>query len=563
MAQIKNKFIFFDTLEKFTNRLLANEIPPTSITFVNEVEVKNAGLANEETVIKHSFIYTQGQYWYTTLSEDTQDVVAKIETLEDLVNAGYIKYNEVQQTYLPNSETLINGQKTNELPVSAKAVKAAIDAIGTNTDQGATGQAIINVRQTNGVVTATPGDIAASHVTYTPNPTTPETTMTNVQGAISEIYGKVEEGKLSVRHSNGSSIVPVANGVISVDGSDYFIYQGETKIATINVPKDMFLRSGKVVYGTYNSETETFTPAPAADDQSNAYVKLVIDDDTTDGNENAIYIPAAELVTEYSGSETTTITVSVTNHQISATLRNGSVTWNHLATSLQNKISAQKTTITTIDQTNPASKHILVSKTAGNESNGTGDNYTISEYDIASADEVASIPRIQSKSTGMVHVIIGSGNNPSATIDDSKIGSLPEGTSADKTLVQWVQDSIDAMGGENLWEKGTSNGNPVNSVKTKYAGAATAANGAFSISAGDHTQTNNQGEAAFGSYNISSSGNTDVEKTMFSVGIGDNSESLNGLEVRKDGSIILRIDKGSINGPEPSRLQDELEWYIG
>jgi hypothetical protein len=53
MAKITNKFIFFDTLDKFNTRLNANEIPSTSIVFVYEVD--STSQANPKPVL-NSFI---------------------------------------------------------------------------------------------------------------------------------------------------------------------------------------------------------------------------------------------------------------------------------------------------------------------------------------------------------------------------------------------------------------------------------------------------------------------------------------------------------------------------
>ena len=54
----------------------------------------------------------------------------------------------------------MNGDNTTAGSV-AKAVKDGIDAIGTGTAQGETGKAITSLTQTNGVVTATAGTVAA------------------------------------------------------------------------------------------------------------------------------------------------------------------------------------------------------------------------------------------------------------------------------------------------------------------------------------------------------------------------------------------------------------------
>ena len=567
MAIITNKFIFFDTLQKFRNRLAADEIPLTSIAFVNEVEVKNAGQQNETTEIKHSFIYTQGQYWYTTLSEDTQDVVAKLETLEDLINGGYVKYDEVQQTYRPNDETLINSQKTNELPISSKALKGAIEGLTINSGNPVSdsGKYIDTIKEENGIITPHFKQVAASEVSYD-NSSDTGVTQTTVQGAIHDIYHFTTNNGLVRLYDSSGNLVQDKN--IEVNGTTYTIKQGNEVVANINIPKEMFLRSGDVVYGTYNSNTKVFTPdnpdanhpngTPNAD-QSNALIKLLIDIDDTEGDdteERAVYIPAASLVTEYkSGSgnnDKVKITVNPDTHLITASVSQGTIEESDLTSALQTKINgkadssfvgtipngATATTVTGyIDEKAAASKTVVqegtsdsnprhVTVTPDNTSADGHTTYKINETNIASASYVGTIP----------------------------------GTSSASSVVAYVDEQISALetavGGTNLWENGTG----TNSTKTK-AGNTTAA-GALSISAGDHTTTNNRGEAAFGVYNTSTSGSTDKEKTVFSVGIGDNVQTSNGIDVRMDGSIFIQLDRGDINGAAPWRLQDELEWWV-
>lgn len=566
--RITNKFIFFDTLQKFRNRLAADEIPLTSIAFVNEVEVKNAGQPNETTEIKHSFIYTQGQYWYTTLSEDTQDVVAKLETLEDLVEGGYVQYDEVQQTYAPNTETLVNGrEKTNELPISSKALKGAIEGLTINSGNPVSdsGKYIDTIKEENGIITPHFKQVAASEVSYD-NSSDTGVTATTVQGAIHDIYNFTTNNGLVKLYDSSGNLVQDKN--IEVNGTTYTIKQGNEVVANINIPKEMFLRSGDVVYGTYNSNTKVFTPdnpdanhpngTPNAD-QSNALIKLLIDIDDTEGDdteERAVYIPAASLVTEYkSGSgnnDKVKITVNPDTHLITASVSQGTIEESDLTLALQNKINgkadssfvgtipngATATTVTGyIDEKAAASKTVVQEGT----SDSTPRHVTVTP-DNNSAD-------------GHITYKINETNIASA----SYVGTIP-GTSSASTVVAYVDEQISALdtavGGTNLWENGTG----TNSTKTK-AGNTTAA-GALSISAGDHTTTNNRGEAAFGVYNTSTTGSTDKEKTVFSVGIGDSVQTSNGFDVRMDGSVFIQLDRGDINGAAPWRLQDELEWWV-
>lgn len=71
-------------------------------------------------------------------------------------------------------------------------------------------------------------------------------------------------------------------------------------------------------------------------------------------------------------------------------------------------------------------------------------------------------------------------------------------------------------------------------------GKSTVANGDYSHAEGHHTITSNKGEHACGRYNVSNTGNNDADKTMFSVGIGNNTRK-NGLEVRENGDVYMWV----------------------
>lgn len=71
----------------------------------------------------------------------------------------------------------------------------------------------------------------------------------------------------------------------------------------INIPKDMVVESGKVVWGTYDSAKNTFTPS---DDKTTAtaYVELTISNSTS----SKVYIAVADLVNEHVAGDGITIT---------------------------------------------------------------------------------------------------------------------------------------------------------------------------------------------------------------------------------------------------------------
>lgn len=545
MAMITNKFIFFDTKDKFDIRKNAHEIPSTSIAFVYETET-----VGNVTTVKHSFIYTQDRVFNC----DFDPTTISADTLKTILGDYYLKTGDLQ-----NSASSSN--TTN--PVTGKAVTDAITAAINNldwlpgVDGESAGKAVVMVKQENGIVQAKLGFVKAENVTYAP--TSNDTAQTTVQGAIHEIYGQIENNEITIERTTGGT--GTWDKVIHADGNTYTIKRGTDTIAQINIARDMVVSSG----GVHTADgTETDVPTGTTLTVGQKYVRLVIAD-STDGKN--VYIPVNELYDDYTFTDTTEIDFEEDHNVVTAQIKTGSIVKSKLATDLQNEITSARTTITEIGQTSPtATKHILVTKTAG--SGATPDNYVITEVDIASDTEVKSIPRIQEKSSGFVKVTIGSGDAPTATVTDT-IGTLPAtGTGSDATsVIDYVDKKVAALdtavGGANLWEPGTGTG----SVKTKSnRSTASAVVGERSIAAGDYTSTNNPGETALGLYNSSVTGSTADEKTMFSVGIGEVIQGVadrkNGIEVRADGSIYLYIDRGALNGPDYSRLQDELEWWV-
>ena len=76
------------------------------------------------------------------------------------------------------------------------------------------------------------------------------------------------------------------------------------------------------------------------------------------------------------------------------------------------------------------------------------------------------------------------------------------------------------------------------SIAAGYQVACNSTSSAF----GTYLKTNNSGEVALGTYNLSTSG-----ETLFSVGNGTWRESKNAIEVKKDGSVLLQKDATTAN----------------
>lgn len=109
-------------------------------------------------------------------------------------------------------------------------------------------------------------------------------------------------------------------------GLVYTLTQGGAEIGTINIPKDMVVKSGSVVAGTWSGNT--FTENTSGKDKA---LKLVIANST-----DVVYINVADLVDAYTGGTSADITVAISNtNQITATL---SQTVKNQLASIANKV---------------------------------------------------------------------------------------------------------------------------------------------------------------------------------------------------------------------------------
>lgn len=519
------------------------------------------------------------------------------------------------------------------------ALKELYDAIqdldytipaGNHTD----GKAVTAVSQSNGKISVTEGNVKSEFVTYTPQVVTPasgddpavyDTTKTDIQEATKEIYGQIR----NLTASSALTLVDasdVAATTVKADGTTYKLKQGSSVVAQFNIMKETFLdtaSSGLVWFksapaefaptGTTTGESSQATYATWTDAEkkaAKAYLKLVMRTDadgdsgqTGDTTANA-YLPASALIDVYTGSVAAdgVITVSVSDaNVITATIGDNTIAWGKLTSAAQHKIESFKTTITEVAQTNPATKHITVTKTAGNESTGVGDNYVIAENDIASASYVGTLPASGFDATTVVgyaaevasdeadeaeaaaksyadDITVNGQSQSSQAItieaDDINIqsGYAKAQTAADiaaadsiSTAFGKVEKKIDSINSDltdNIrWEQGTKNSSKVTgAVQTK--GSNSKAYGVNSVAAGTAVTANNEGEAAFGLYNASATGETDAAKTVFSVGIGASAVApKNAIEVRKDGTINIYKSVSDVSATSLQSILAELDWY--
>ena len=138
----------------------------------------------------------------------------------------------------------------------------------------------------------------------------------NVEGALQEIATEMETvGAVTVSETAGSG------NVLKV----YTLTQRGNTIGTINIPKDLVATSGEIV----NSDGTN----------SGTFLKLVI------ANSDPIYIDVASLV-EYNGvADSAEIAFTDTNHQISGTLKTGSIAKSKLDAAVQTSLGLADTAL--------------------------------------------------------------------------------------------------------------------------------------------------------------------------------------------------------------------------
>lgn len=210
--------------------------------------------------------------------------------------------------------------------------------------------------------------------THTDGSVDQNTLHTAISG-IQQSVSTLETGSVMSITKDGAA---ATNPTISADGHTYILKQGSTSIATFNISKDIFVREGSVVYGTYDSATDTFTAGTADGSYSNAYIKLIIDEDN-DGTQvtKTIYIPAASMVKAYTANNASGAKVELnidSSNNITAAL----------STAFQNEIDNKKTKQTAV--TNAAGDADKTLATLSQNANGEI-SYTMQAIQDASSSQ--------------------------------------------------------------------------------------------------------------------------------------------------------------------------------
>lgn len=152
------------------------------------------------------------------------------------------------------------------------------------------------------------------------------------------------------------------------------------------------------------------------------------------------------------------------------------------------------------------------------------DYYTKEEADKALSDAVATINgELSSKaSVSDVEALNGS------------ISSVNDSIASINASLETKLDSADI---DSIEKKADDNASAISSLLTKLG-----------YSSNETLKTYNQGEVAFGQYNVSSTGNEKADKTIFSIGNGtSDTDRSNAVEVRADGTVLMWVEGEFMN----------------
>lgn len=239
-----------------------------SVLFLKGTAAVYAGLTNKNV----------NTFYYTTDDNQLYLGTIKLSNAEDIVAAvARIAANETSIATINETLTKIQGDETVEGSIKY-AVKVAQDALE-----------------------AKIGDL--------------ENLNTNAKGNLVEAINEVRS---AVSAGGTAAAISIDTSVTSEGAAkSYAIYQGDTKVGTIDIPKDMVVQSGEVVVNPEGQAEGT-------------YIKLVLANATND----TIYVNVGTLVDIYTAkAEATQVQLAIdsSTREISATIVAGSIGTNELA----------------------------------------------------------------------------------------------------------------------------------------------------------------------------------------------------------------------------------------
>ena len=342
---------------------------PNAITFTNV-----AGTTETEVVIPNATVDAAGlmssadKVILNTLNGtvDTEGSVKK-QVADALTSAK--SYTDTQIQGLDVEDTAVVGSYVSTVSETDGKIAVTRAELPTVSEIKSEGQAIIAVSEDKGVISATAGDIAATHVTIAD--TAGHFNADTVEAALEELYSQSGAGsKVTLESAEGTE-----DGVLKV----YTIKQGGTEVGKIDIPKDLVVTSGSVVKGNWAGDV--FTENVSGDGTA---LKLVIANQT-----NPVYINTLDLVKDHTAGNG--IAISDTN-KISVVIDPTSEGLSVGTAGI--KLTGIKAATTEVNE--KADGHVKVTKTTGENGQAV---YIVSESDIASATLLGTTSDTKDKNT--------------------------------------------------------------------------------------------------------------------------------------------------------------------
>ena len=214
--------------------------------------------------------------------------------------------------------------------------KLDVDAVGSATDAGHD-KFISYIYQEDGKIHAFAQDMTAAHVAYSGSDgrATVDAELQHINATIAK---NLTDTTLKLVKVNGEKEEDATT--VSADGSTYKLKQGTKDVASFNIEKDSFVKSGSVVRGTKGEGGSVIEDNTGQTGEYFIKLEIRTHDDTGAGAaESTLYIPAESLVDAYTANNgdgnanSVTVTVNQDKNTISAVIKAGGVGTNELADS--------------------------------------------------------------------------------------------------------------------------------------------------------------------------------------------------------------------------------------
>lgn len=254
---------------------------------------------------------------------------------------------------------------------------------------------------------------------------------TDAQAAIKEVLDKINSnetaGKVSVSKADG--------GEADSFTARYTIKQGEAEVGTIDIAKDMVATSGQLVHPTADAPI-------TVDGQSvtdGAYIEMVI------ANGTPFYINVADLIEYNSVADTDEITLTDTNHTITATIKaisgakltDGTVTKAKLDTTVQASLDKADSALQAADKTELEGK-ITTAQNAADAA----------QADVDALEGVVGTAKTETEASTGIFKTIDDAVSAQATKDkgqDDRLNALETAVGEGGSVSNQISDAIDKL----------------------------------------------------------------------------------------------------------------------